>query len=110
MKLDRILVKVFKFITFVFFTFITLVYFGVLVLLPLDILFHIVRLVHGIGLPVAIAATVGIAALGYLGHRLWHSPGLYRLIVDIGKEIIAFGHGQLQRFDALIQHPSESNP
>jgi hypothetical protein len=110
MKLDRILAKIFKFVTFVFFTFVTLVYFGVLLILPLDILFHIVRIVHGIGLPTVIATGVGIAALGYLGHGLWQSPALYRLILDIGKEIIAFGHGQIQRFDALIQQPSESSP
>ncbi len=110
MKLNLILAKVFKFITFVFFTFVTLVYFGVLLILPLDILFHIIRIIHGIGLPTVLATGAGIAALGYLGYTLSKTPALYRLILDIGKEIISFGHGQIQRFDTLIQQPSESNP
>ena len=46
MKLDQILVKAFKFITFVFFTFTVLLYFGVLLLLPLDILFQVTRIFH----------------------------------------------------------------
>jgi hypothetical protein len=104
-KLDVILAKVFKFITFVFFTFTALVYFGVLLLLPLDILFQIVRIVHGIGLPTVLAAGVGIAALGYIGHAVWKMPALYGLILDIGKQLVTFGHSQIQRFDALPEQP-----
>lgn len=105
MKLNIILTKVFKFITFVLFTFMTLVYFGVLLLLPLDILLQIVRIAQGVGLPTVVAVAVGLGALGYVGHAIWKMPALYGLVLDIGKEIISFGHAQIKRFDALLEQP-----
>jgi hypothetical protein len=103
MKLDQTLVKVFKFVTFVFFTFVALLYMGVLVLLPLDVLFQVIRIFHAIGLPTVIAAALGIGAVGYLGLAISKMPALCELIVDIGKEIVAFGHSQIKRCDALIE-------
>lgn len=101
MKLEMILTKVFKFVTFVLFTFMTLVYFGVLLVLPLDVLFQIVRIFHAIGLPTALAAAAGIAAFGYLGFVVSKMPALYGLILDIGKQLVVFGQNQLVRFDEL---------
>lgn len=102
MKLDQTLVKVFKFITFVFFSFTALLYVGVLLLLPLDVLFQIVRLFHAMGLPTVIAAALGIGAVGYLGLQISKMPALCALVVDIGKQLVAFGHAQIRRCDALI--------
>lgn len=106
MKFNLILTKVFKFVTFVLFTFMTLVYFGVLLLLPLDILLQVVRVLQGIGLPAVISVATGIVALGYVVHAIWKMPALYGLLLDIGKEIIGFGHAQIHRFDALIEQPN----
>jgi hypothetical protein len=103
MKLDQILVKAFKFITFVFFTFTVLLYFGVLLLLPLDVLFQVTRIFHAIGLPTIIAAGLGIGAVGYLGLTLSKMTELCALIVDVGKQMIEFGHTQIKRCDALIE-------
>jgi TctA family transporter len=103
MKLDLILAKVFKFVVFVIFTFMTLVYFGVLLVLPLDVLFQIVRIFSAIGLPTALAAVAGIAAFGYLGYALSKMPAVWELVLDIGKQLVAFGQAQLQRFDAVIE-------
>ncbi len=102
MKLDQTLVKVFKFITFVFFTFAALLYVGVLLLLPLDVLFQVVRLFHTIGFPTAIAALIGIGLVGYLGLTISKMPELCGLIVDIGKQLVAFGHSQIKRCDELL--------
>jgi hypothetical protein len=110
MNLNVALAKTFKFVTFVIFTFMTLVYFGVLLLLPLDILFQIIRLVHGIGLPTVIAVVVGVGALFYVGKAVAAMPALYELLLDIGKEIVTFGHAQIQRFDALIQEAGPGKP
>jgi hypothetical protein len=96
------LAKVFKFVTFVLFTFMTLVYFGVLLLLPLDILFQVIRVFHAIGLPTVIAVAIGLGALFYVGKAFLAMPALYELLLDIGKEIINFGHAQIRRFDAII--------
>jgi hypothetical protein len=80
----------------------TLVYFGVMLLLPLDILTQIIRIFHGIGLPTVLAAGLGIGALGYLGYLVSRRPELYKLVVDIGVQLISFGYSQIQRFDPLI--------
>lgn len=102
MKIDLILAKAFKFVVFVLFTFMTLVYFGVMLLLPLDILTQIIRIFHDIGLPTVLAAGLGIGALGYLGYLVSRRPELYKLVVDIGVQLISFGYSQIQRFDPLI--------
>jgi hypothetical protein len=101
MKLNVILPKVFKFVTFVMFTFMALVYFGVLLILPLDILFQVVRLFQGIGLPTVLAVGLGVGALGYIGHAVYRMPELYKLILDIGLQLVSFGHAQIKRFDTL---------
>lgn len=103
MKLEWILAKVLKFFTFVLFMFMVMVYFGFLLLLPLDIMTQLIRIFSAIGLPTVIAAALGIAAVGYLGYRIYLLPHLYQLVLDIGMELIAFGQAQLRRFDPLIE-------
>ena len=102
MKINLILAKVFKFITFVLFTFMALVYFGVLLIVPLDIMTQIIRLFHGIGLPTVIAAVLGIGGLAYLGLVVSRMPELYKLVIDVGVQLVSFGHAQIKRFDAVI--------
>ena len=106
MKLDKTMVKIFKFITFVFFTFAALMYAGILLLLPLDLLFQITRLFSAFGLPTLMAATIGICALGYVGLAVSKMPELCELVVDIGRQLLAFGHSQIKRCDALIEQTS----
>ena len=108
MKLDQILAKVFKFVTFVFFTFSALMYVGVLLLLPLDILFQIVRIFHAIGLPTLIAGALGVGIVGYIGLEVSKMPALCELVVDIGRQLVAFGHTQIKRCDALIEQTGGS--
>lgn len=103
MKLDQTLVKVFKFVTFVFFAFAALLYFGILLLLPLDILFQVTRIFHAIGLPTVISAALGIGALGYVGLAVSKMPELCALILDVGKQLVAFGHAQIRRFDDQLE-------
>ncbi|MGZ8217636.1 hypothetical protein [Methylomagnum sp.] len=108
MKIDLILTKAFKFVTFVFFSFAMLVYFGILIIIPLDIMFHIARLLFSIGLPTPVAVAVGVGALAYIGHAIWKLPALSGLILDIGKELISFGHKQIERFDTVVGQPSSN--
>ncbi|MBM3203621.1 hypothetical protein FJZ55_06935 [Candidatus Woesearchaeota archaeon] len=103
MKLNLILTKTFKFITFVIFTFMALVYFGVLLIIPLDIMVQLVKLLHGVGLPTVAAVVAGMGALGYLGWVVSRMPELYTLLFNIGIEIATFGNTQIKRFDALIE-------
>lgn len=103
MKIDLLLAYLFKFVTFVLFSFMVLVYAGLLVLLPLDILFQVVRLLAAIGLPILIAIAAGIGALGFLGCRVYHMPTLYRLVLDVGWQLVGFARDQIKRYDALIE-------
>lgn len=103
MKIELALTSVLKFLTFVLFTFMVLVYFGLLLLLPLDVLTQLIRIFSAVGLPTFIAAILSIGAVGYLGYTVYRMPQLYQLLLDIGVELIAFGHSQLKRFDPLIE-------
>lgn len=103
MKIELVLTSVFKFLTFVLFTFMVLVYFGFLLLLPLDILTQLIRIFSGIGLPTIVAGALSVGTVGYLGFVIYQMPHLYQLVLDIGVELIAFGHSQLKRFDPLIE-------
>jgi hypothetical protein len=102
MKLNLILAKVFQFVTFVLFTFMVLVYFGLMLVLPLDILAQLIRILMGVGFPAIIAAGVGIGAVGYLGYAVSRMPELYKLVFEIGRDLINFSHTQIKRFDPLI--------
>lgn len=103
MKLNLILAKVFKFVTFVLFTFMTLVYFGVLLILPLDIMAQVIRLLVLIGLPAVISAVAGIGVLAYVGLMVYRMPELYQLVLNIGLDLVNFGHAQIKRFDTIIE-------
>lgn len=103
MKLEQTLVKVFKFVTFVFFTLTALIYVGIILLLPLDILFQVVRIFHAVGLPAVIAWLLGLGALGYIGMTVAKMPAFCELVVDIGRQLVDFAHSQIKRFDALIE-------
>ena len=109
MKLEQALPKVFKFVTFVFFNFTALLYVGILILLPLDILFQLIRLFHAIGFPTILSGCMGIALVGYLGYEMARMPRLLELMVDVGRQLIEFGHSQIRRCDALIEPDVESS-
>ena len=109
MKLEQTLIKVFKFVTFVFFTLAALTYVGIILLLPLDILFQVVRIVHGIGLPTVLAWLVGLGALGYIGLAVSKMPAFCELILDIGRQLIDFAHSQIKRFDVLLEQSSHGS-
>jgi hypothetical protein len=102
-KTNFILANLFRFVVFVLFTFMVLVYVGLLVVLPLDVLAQVVRLLSVIGLPTILAMAGGLSALGYLGYQVYRMPELYRLVFDIGRQLVTFGRDQMRRFDPLIE-------
>ena len=103
MKLNLILLKALQFVTFVLFTFMVLVYFGALLIVPLGIMAQPIKLLSSIGLPTVVAVAIGIAILGYLGLAISRMPELYRLVIDIGFDLVSFSHAQIKRFDPLIE-------
>jgi hypothetical protein len=106
MKLNLILARVFQFVTFVLFTFMVLVYFGLMLVLPLDVVAQIIRILMGIGFPAILAAGVGIGAVAYLGYAVSKMPALYTLVLEIGRDLVDFSYAQIKRFDPLIAEAS----
>ncbi|QSA96643.1 hypothetical protein [Methylococcus sp. EFPC2] len=103
MKLNLLLAKVLQFVTFVFFTIAVLVYFGLLLMLALAVLWYVTRILTLFGLPALLAVLAGIAALTYVSLAVSRQPRLYRLLWDLGLELITLGKTQIKRFDPLIE-------
>jgi hypothetical protein len=100
-NIDFILVKFIQFVVFVLFTFIVLTYFGILILLPLDLLALFVKLAGVFGINGFIAALVGGAAVGYLGLSVYKLPGLVKMLIDIGLELVQTGKAKVEAFNEL---------
>jgi len=103
MKLNLILAKVFQFVIFVLFTFMALVYFGALLIVPLGVMAQPIKFFSAIGLPSVLSVIIGISILGYLGLAVSRMPELYKLVINIGIDLVSFGHTQIKRFDPLIE-------
>lgn len=103
MKLNLILAKVFQFVIFVLFTFMALVYFGALLIVPLGVMAQPIKFFSAIGLPTVLSVIIGISILGYLGLAVSRMPELYKLVINIGVDLVSFGHAQIIRFDPLIE-------
>ncbi|HUL13125.1 MAG TPA: hypothetical protein VLU73_13270 [Methylococcaceae bacterium] len=103
MKLNLILAKAFQFVIFVLFTFMALVYFGALLIVPLGVMAQPIKFLSAIGLPTVLSLATGIAILAYLGLAVSKMPELYKLVIDIGVDLVTFGHTQIKRFDPLIE-------
>lgn len=50
---------------------------------------------------------MGIALVGYIGLEVSRMPQLLELIVDIGRQLVEFGHSQIRRCDSLVQASAE---
>lgn len=103
MKLNLLLAKVLQFVTFVFFIIAVLVYFGLLLMLALAVLWYVTRILTLFGLPAVLAVVAGVAALAYVGLAVSKMPELYRLMWDMGLELITLGQAQIKRFEPLIE-------
>jgi hypothetical protein len=60
-----------------------------------------------VGFPTILSGCMGIALVGYIGLEVSRMPQLLELIVDIGRQLIEFGHSQIRRCDGLIQASAE---
>ncbi|MDH5259612.1 MAG: hypothetical protein OEX07_16475 [Gammaproteobacteria bacterium] len=90
----------------IFFIFAISSYFGILLLLPLGILFHFTNLFAGIldinGI-IAMLFSIPISiALFYYGYRV---GGLYQTILQTGLKLIELGKTQVLTFEKLLNKP-----
>ncbi|MGD7035170.1 MAG: hypothetical protein CVV06_13335 [Gammaproteobacteria bacterium HGW-Gammaproteobacteria-10] len=97
------LVRLLQFVVFVLFTFMVLIYFGAMVLLPLDAAVLLIKLMTLFGLNGLIAAFIAIPIVAYLGLRVYRIPGLVKMIIDTGVELVNTGKAKIDAFNALAE-------
>jgi len=95
------LVRLLQFVVFVVFTFVVLTYFGALLLLPLDILFIIIKILSAIGFNGILATCIAVPAVGYLGLMVYQTPELVKLLVDIGIDLVNTGKQRIEDFNTI---------
>ncbi len=102
-KLNFALVRLLQFVVFAVFTFVVMAYFGAMVLLPLDAVAILVKLMSLVGIHGFIGALVAIPAVGYLCLMVYKTPGLCKMIIDTGVELIKTGKAKVDAFNAIAE-------
>lgn len=97
------LVRLLQFVVFVLFTFMVLIYFGAMVLLPLDAAVLLIKLLTVFGLNGFIAAFIAVPTVAYLGLKVYRIPGLVKMIIDTGIELVNTGKTKIDAFNALAE-------
>jgi hypothetical protein len=80
-----------------------LIYFGAMVLLPLDAAVLLIKLMTLFGLNGFIAAFIAIPIVAYLGLRVYRIPGLVKMVIDTGVELVNTGKAKIDAFNALAE-------
>lgn len=96
------LVRLLQFVVFVLFTFMVLTYFGAMVLLPLDAIVLLIKLMSVIGLNGFIAAFIAIPVVGYLCLIVYKTPGLCKMIIDNGVDLVSTGKARVEAFNDIV--------
>jgi uncharacterized membrane protein YhaH (DUF805 family) len=97
------LVRLLQFVVFAVFTFMVLVYFGALLLVPLDALALFIKLMTAFGLNGFIAALIGVPVIGYLGLIVYRTPGLVKMLIDIGLDLVNAGKNRIEEFNKIVE-------
>ena len=90
-KVNVALVRLLQFVVFVVSIFMVMAYFGAMVLLPLDAVVLLIKLMGIVGLNGFIAAFIAVPAVAYLGLIVYKTPGLCKMVVDAGVDLIKSG-------------------
>lgn len=106
MKLNLILAKIFQFVVSLAFITMVLFYFSVLLMLPLAVLWYAIQITALVSPWSPVSVAVGIAALGYLGLRVYQMPDLVGILLGIGIDLAEFGFKQKDRFGPLVGEAS----
>lgn len=100
-KINVALVRLLQFVVFVLFTFMVLAYFGAMVLLPLDAIALLIKLMGVIGLHGFIGALIAIPAVAYLCLMAYKIPGLFKMVVDTGVDLVVTGKARVEAFNEI---------
>jgi hypothetical protein len=102
-KVNVALVRLLQFVVFAVSIFMVIVYFGALVLLPLDAVVLMIKLMGVVGLNGFIGAFIAVPAVGYLGLIVYKTPGLCKMIVDAGVDLIKTGKTRVEAFNEIAE-------
>lgn len=102
-KLNIGLVRLLQFVVFVSFTFMVIAYFGAMVLLPLDLIALLIKLLSAIGLHGFISALIAIPAVGYLSLIVYNTPGLIKMVVETGVDLVKTGKMRVEAFNEIAE-------
>jgi hypothetical protein len=100
-KVNVALVRLIQFVVFVVSVFMVIVYFGAMVLLPLDAVVLLIKLMGVVGLNGFIAAFIAIPAVGYLGLMVYKTPGLCKMVIDGGVDLIKTSKTKIEAFNEI---------
>ncbi len=100
-KVNVALVRLLQFVVFVVFTFTVITYFGALILLPLDAIALLIKLMGVIGIHGFIGALIAIPVVGYLCLLVYKIPGLCKMLVDTGVDLIKIGKTKVEAFNEV---------
>lgn len=101
-KINIALVRLLQFVVFVVFTFVVITYFGAMVLLPLDAVAILIKLMGLVGLHGFIGAAIAIPVVGYLAMIVYKTPGLCKMIVDTGIDLVKIGKAKVEAFNEIV--------
>ena len=102
-KVNVALVRLLQIVVFVQFTFIVIVYFGAMVLLPLDAIALLIKLLGVLGLHGFIGALVAIPVVGYLCLIVYKTPGLCKMVIDTGVDLVKTGKARVEGFNEILE-------
>ncbi|NOR71827.1 MAG: hypothetical protein GQ532_19435 [Methylomarinum sp.] len=100
-KVNVALVRLFQFVVFVLFTFMVLAYFGAMILVPLDLVVLIIKIFSLVGLGGIIGAVIAVSIVSYLGLIVYKTPGLVKIIVDTGLDLVNTGKARVEEFNKI---------
>jgi hypothetical protein len=100
-KVNIALVRLLQFVVFVVSVFMVIAYFGAMVLLPLDAVVLLIKLMGVIGLNGFIAAFIAIPTISYLGLIVYKTPGLCKMVVDAGVDLIESSKTKIEAFNEI---------
>ncbi len=100
-KINVALVRLIQFVVFAVSIFMVIVYFGAMVLLPLDAVVLLIKLMGVVGLNGFIAALIAVPVVGYLGLIVYKTPGLCKMVVDMGVDLIKAGKTRVEAFNEI---------
>lgn len=102
-KVNLGLVRLLQFMVFVLFTFTVIAYFGAMILLPLDAVVLLIKLLSVIGFHGFIGALLAIPAVGYLSLMVYNTPGLVKMVIDTGLDLVSTGKTRVEAFNEIAE-------